>query len=145
MCYVTEEVEDLRRKVKALSVQLEKTDGELKQQRAENQEIETTRRQSVTYLSNQMMNKLLEAESQHDDEMKEMKRRIEELERKLKEQKILNDTLETTRRNSVTTISASMFQKLLAAEQEKQEVVSELTIVCVGFFWKVGAGTDYKI
>ncbi len=81
---------------------------------------EHSRKESISFLSERMMTKLLQAEEDHETELEIWKGKLRALEGKLKESELLNETLDMTRRNSVTAISQNMFQKLLAAEQEKQ-------------------------
>jgi len=80
---------------------------------------EKHRRESINYLSNQMMSSLTDAEDMHGKELKTLKQTIARLE---EEKKALNMQLhaeERKRKHSNAEVSASMFNKLLMIEQEK--------------------------
>merc|ERR1712176_841654 len=80
------------------------------------------RRSSVSFLSKQMMAKLLEAEQDNEEEKEEFKRKLQRLEKELENSKEMSFNLEKTRRNSVTKVSQGMFAKLLKSEQSKKEM-----------------------
>merc|ERR1712129_470550 len=79
------------------------------------------RRGSVSFLSKQMMAKLLEAEEENDEQRRDFKAKLEKLQKELEQSKEQSFNLEKTRRNSVTQVSQTMFGKLLAAEQNKKK------------------------
>merc|ERR1719361_452351 len=86
------------------------------------QNEEKQRRSSVSFLSKQMMAKLLEAEEENEDQKQKFKQKLQRLEKELEESKEMSFNLEKTRRNSVTKVSQGMFAKLLSAEQSKKEM-----------------------
>merc|ERR1719361_2947267 len=86
------------------------------------QNEEKQRRSSVSFLSKQMMAKLLEAEEENEDQKAKFKQKLQRLEKELEESKEMSFNLEKTRRNSVTKVSQGMFAKLLSAEQSKKEM-----------------------
>ena len=81
------------------------------------------RRGSVSFLSKQMMAKLLEAEEENEEQKKIFKEKLQKLEAELEESKEMSFNLEKTRRNSVTKVSQTMFHKLLQAEQTKKQMI----------------------
>jgi len=86
------------------------------------EEAEKNRRSSISYLSNQMMSSLVDAEDQHENEIKEMRAMTERL---IEEKKVINIQMheeERKRKNSNAEVSSTMFQKLLLLEQEKEEM-----------------------
>ncbi|ETO23249.1 copper amine oxidase domain protein, partial [Reticulomyxa filosa] len=82
---------------------------------------EKSRRDSIAYLSTQMMTSLVEAETEHEKKLQDMSSSISRLE---EEKKSLNSQLHTEerkRKNSNAEVSATMFQKVLKVEQEKED------------------------
>jgi len=80
---------------------------------------ERHRRESINYLSNQMMSSLVDAEDMHKKEIVDLKATILRLE---EEKKTLNLQLhaeERKRKHSNAEVSATMFNKMLLIEQEK--------------------------
>jgi len=86
------------------------------------QNEEKQRRSSVSFLSKQMMAKLLEAEEENEDQKQLFRQKLQKLEKELEDSKEMSFNLEKTRRNSVTKVSQGMFAKLLGAEQSKKEL-----------------------
>jgi len=86
---------------------------------------EKQRRSSVSFLSKQMMAKLLEAEEENEEQKQKFKQKLQALEKQLDESKEMSFNLEKTRRNSVTKVSQGMFAKLLNAEQSKKDLVQK--------------------
>jgi len=85
------------------------------------QNEQTQRRGSVSFLSKQMMAKLLEAEEENEEQRKDFKAKLQKLEKELELSKEQSFNLEKTRRNSVTKVSQTMFSKLLEAEKTKKK------------------------
>merc|ERR1711933_309000 len=83
------------------------------------------RRGSVSFLSRQMMAKLLEAEEENEKQKNVFKEKLQSLQKELENSKEMSFNLEKTRRNSVTKVSQTMFHKLLQAEQTKKEMVQQ--------------------
>eukprot|EP01083_Nonionella_stella_P292610 995191_1 len=99
---------ELTRKIETLELKVE---NEQKQ-----------RRGSVSFLSRQMMAKLLEAEEENEEQKADFKLKLLKLEKELEDSKENAFNLEKTRRNSVTKVSQTMFHKLLVAEQTKKQI-----------------------
>ncbi|ETO24577.1 viral A-type inclusion protein, partial [Reticulomyxa filosa] len=107
-----EDVGELRQKIIELENQLLTT-------RQFADETERNRRASINYLSNQMMSSLVDAEHEHEQSIKELRETIKNLE---KEKQNLNSQMhaeEKKRKSSNAEVSATMFNKLLLVEQEK--------------------------
>jgi len=103
-------------KVKEHILELEKA---LFAARSNADETEKIRRASISYLSNQMMSSLVEAEDQHEKEIKEMRETISQLEQEKKELNVQLHAEERKRKNSNAEVSATMFNKILLSEQDK--------------------------
>merc|ERR1719361_2202024 len=108
-------IEENKKKIFDLSKDLENAQLKFKNE-------EKQRRSSVSFLSKQMMAKLLEAEEENDEQKQKFKQKLQALEKQLDESKEMSFNLEKTRRNSVTKVSQGMFAKLLSAEQSKKEM-----------------------
>eukprot|EP01083_Nonionella_stella_P009271 26791_1 len=108
-----QQIFQLKRKIEALQVKVE---NEQKQ-----------RRGSVSFLSKQMMAKLLEAEEENEEQRQEFKSKLQQLEKELGDSKEMAFNSEKTRRNSVTKVSQTMFHKLLVAEQTKKQMTQQYT------------------
>jgi len=83
------------------------------------------RRGSVSFLSRQMMAKLLEAEEENEEQKLKFKEKLQSLQKELENSKEMSFNLEKVRRNSVTKVSQTMFHKLLQAEQTKKEMTQQ--------------------
>lgn len=109
-------IEDNKQRIFQLTKDLEAKEINLQNEQKQ-------RRSSVSFLSKQMMAKLLEAEEENEETKQKFKEKLQHLQKELEESKEMSFNLEKTRRNSVTKVSQTMFHKLLSAEQSKNELV----------------------
>merc|ERR1712228_1013386 len=108
-----------------LTAQIEKANEKIDSLEVSVANEQKQRRGSVSFLSKQMMAKLLEAEEESEEQRKNFKEKLQALEKELEASKEMSFNLEKTRRNSVTKVSQTMFSKLLEAEQNKKQNVEK--------------------
>eukprot|EP00485_Elphidium_margaritaceum_P016913 CAMPEP_0202726078 /NCGR_PEP_ID=MMETSP1385-20130828/184428_1 /ASSEMBLY_ACC=CAM_ASM_000861 /TAXON_ID=933848 /ORGANISM="Elphidium margaritaceum" /LENGTH=826 /DNA_ID=CAMNT_0049392291 /DNA_START=35 /DNA_END=2516 /DNA_ORIENTATION=- len=113
-----EVIEAKQQEITHLTSKLEKLEVELVNQ-------EKQRRGSVAILSQQMMAKLLDAESENEQQRSAFKGKLQQLEKQLEDSQEQAFSAEKQRRNSVTQVSQTMFSRLLQAEQNKKRITEE--------------------
>mmetsp|Transcript_71793 Transcript_71793/g.114275 ORF Transcript_71793/g.114275 Transcript_71793/m.114275 type:complete len:721 (+) Transcript_71793:179-2341(+) len=111
-----EVIEQSKQRIFHLTTKLEELEVKLQNEQKQ-------RRGSVSFLSQQMMAKLLDAEQENEEQKSKFKDKLQRLEKELEESKENAFNLEKTRRNSVTKVSQTMFSKLLQAEQTKKQMI----------------------
>eukprot|EP00486_Rosalina_sp_Unknown_P017008 CAMPEP_0201596914 /NCGR_PEP_ID=MMETSP0190_2-20130828/193507_1 /ASSEMBLY_ACC=CAM_ASM_000263 /TAXON_ID=37353 /ORGANISM="Rosalina sp." /LENGTH=696 /DNA_ID=CAMNT_0048057559 /DNA_START=35 /DNA_END=2121 /DNA_ORIENTATION=- len=113
-----ETIDENKQRIFHLTQKIEKLELQLENEQKQ-------RRGSVSFLSKQMMAKLLEAEEENEEQKAKFKDKLQRLEKELEDSKENAFNLEKTRRNSVTKVSQTMFHKLLQAEQTKKQMIQE--------------------
>lgn len=99
-------------------VELEAKNVELMESLKESKE---KRRQSIHYLSDAMMQKLLDAETDSQEHIENYKIIIRNLESRLSDEHQSNENIDKNRRKSLTNMSTNMFGKLLGVQQEMKD------------------------
>ncbi|ETO30358.1 hypothetical protein RFI_06764 [Reticulomyxa filosa] len=123
-------LDDEKRNSSDLKNQLQKTQNNLKKvagnwqrrytQTEKTNTTEKQRRESLSSMSNHMITSLTEAEDEHGKAIKDMQARIDLLEEEKKSLNLQLHAEERKRKSSNAEVSASMFNKLLLIEQEKE-------------------------
>ena len=118
-------IEENKAKIFELTAKIEASNKKNDELEVSLKNEQTQRRGSISLLSQQTMSKLLDAESESEQQRKEFKAKLQKLEKELEASKEMSFNLEKTRRNSVTKVSQTMFGKLLEAEKKNKKSIEE--------------------